>query len=39
MQRVFGTEDLSGTEWMLIIAVGAVIYGVVGIEKWFRRHP
>lgn len=36
MQRVFGTEDLGATEWMLIIAVCAVIYGVVGIEKRFQ---
>lgn len=33
MQRVFGTEDLGSTEWMLIIAVGVVIYSIVGIEK------
>lgn len=38
MQRVFGTEDLGATEWMLILAVGAIIYGVVGIEKWFQRR-
>jgi len=33
MQLMFGTEDLGGTEWMLIIAVGTVIYSVVGFEK------
>ena len=38
MQRVFGTEDLGGTAWLLIMAVGVVIYGVVGIEKWLQRH-
>jgi len=38
MQRVFGTEDVGSIEWMLIIAVGVVIYGVVGIEKRFQRR-
>ena len=33
MQLMFGTEDLGGTEWMLIIAVGTIIYSVVGFEK------
>jgi magnesium-transporting ATPase (P-type) len=38
MQRVFGTEDLGGTTWLLIMAVGVVIYSVVGIEKWLQRR-
>jgi cation-transporting P-type ATPase F len=37
MQRVFGTAALGGTEWMLIIAVGVVIYSVVDIEKRLVR--
>jgi magnesium-transporting ATPase (P-type) len=38
MQRVFGTEGLGGTAWLLIMAVGVVIYGAVGVEKWLHRH-
>lgn len=38
MQRVFGTEDLGGTAWLLIMAVGVVIYGVVEIEKRLQRR-
>ena len=38
MQRVFGTEGLGGTAWLLIMAVGVIIHGVVGIEKWLQRH-
>ena len=33
MQHVFGTADLGITEWMLILAVGVIIYVVVEIEK------
>lgn len=33
MQQLFGTEALGATEWLLIIAVSAAIYGIVGIEK------
>ncbi|MFQ6024164.1 MAG: cation-transporting P-type ATPase [Acidiferrobacterales bacterium] len=36
MQRAFRSAPLGLTEWWLIITVGFVIYGVVGIEKWFR---
>jgi cation-transporting ATPase F len=38
MQRVFGTEDPGGMAWLLIAAVGVVIYGVVGIEKWLQSR-
>jgi Ca2+-transporting ATPase len=38
MQRVFGTEGLGGTAWLLIMAVGVVIYGIVGVEKWLQRR-
>ncbi len=34
MQHVFGTASLGVTNWLLIIAVGVVIYIVVEIEKW-----
>ena len=34
MQHVFGTASLGVAEWMLIIAVGVVIYIAVEIEKW-----
>ncbi len=33
MQHLFGTASLGVTEWVLIIAVGAVIYIVVEMEK------
>ena len=33
MQHVFGTASLGVTEWLLIFAVGIVIYTVVEIEK------
>jgi Ca2+-transporting ATPase len=33
MQHMFGTASLGITEWMLIMAVGMVIYTVVEIEK------
>jgi len=33
MQHVFGTANVGVTEWMLIIAVGVIVYIVVEIEK------
>jgi len=36
MQLMFGTKDLGGAERMLIIAVGTIIYSVVGIRKGFN---
>ena len=33
MQHVFGTASLGVTEWLLIMAVGVVIYIVVEVEK------
>jgi Ca2+-transporting ATPase len=38
MQHVFGTASLGVTEWLLIFAVGVVIYVVVEIEKRFQQH-
>lgn len=37
MQKIFGTEGLGMTEWLLIIAVSVAIYGIVGIEKRTRQ--
>jgi len=37
MQQVFGTASLGVTEWMLIMAIGAVVFIVVEIEKWVTK--
>ena len=33
MQHVFGTASLGVTEWLLIIAIGMVVFVIVEIEK------
>ena len=38
MNRAFSSEPIGATEWFLILGVGALIYGIVGIEKWLRRR-
>ena len=37
MQQVFGTASLGVTEWMLIMAIGVVVFIVVEIEKWVTK--
>jgi len=37
MNHAFQSEPIGVFEWALVICVGAVIYGIVGIEKWIRR--
>ena len=43
MNQTFGTAPLGYREWGVTIAVGLVIYGIVGLEKLIRRrgigHP
>jgi len=39
MNRMFRSAPISGAHWLQIVAVGIVIYGVVGVEKWLRRRP
>lgn len=38
MNTLFGSAPLNIFEWSLILTGGFIIYGVVGIEKWLRRH-
>ncbi len=37
MNVAFGTAPIDGQTWALIAGVGAVVYAVVGTEKWLRR--
>ena len=36
MNRLFQTAPISGQAWLHILAVAAVAYSVVGVEKWIR---
>lgn len=38
MNRMFHSTPIGVVSWALIVAVGVVIYGVVGVEKWLRRR-
>jgi hypothetical protein len=38
MQRLFHTAALGADAWGRIVAVGLLIYVVVGSEKWLRRR-
>ncbi len=38
MNRLFGTEGLSLTGWLLVLGSGLIIYIVIGGEKAFRRR-
>ena len=38
MQKLFHTAALGVGAWTRIVAVGLVVYGVVGAEKWTRRR-
>jgi len=38
MNRMFHSEPIGMVEWLLILGVGAVIYGIVGVEKWLRHR-
>ncbi|WGS86655.1 cation-transporting P-type ATPase [Methylomonas sp. UP202] len=41
MQALFGSAPIGSEEWLLIVAVGWVIYAMVGLEKliWRRFNP
>ena len=38
MHAAFASAPIGATEWLWILAVGAIIYTVVGLEKWLRRR-
>jgi len=38
MNRVFGSEPIGVSEWLIISGTGVVIYAVVGVEKWIRNR-
>lgn len=38
MNRLFHTAPIDGPAWLLILAVAAGVYLVVGAEKWLRRQ-
>ncbi len=38
MNVAFATAPIGAGEWALVLAVGLVIYLVVGLEKWLRRR-
>jgi Ca2+-transporting ATPase len=38
MNRAFGSEPVGWLAWLLAIAVGMVIHGAVGADKWLRRR-
>jgi len=38
MNRMFGSEAIGLDEWLLIVAVGLLIYAVIGLEKLLGRH-
>jgi magnesium-transporting ATPase (P-type) len=38
MNQWFGSAPIGREEWLLIVAVGVVIYAVIGLEKWIVRR-
>jgi P-type Ca2+ transporter type 2C len=38
MQKIFGTTDLSLTQWVICIAVGSLVLWVIELVKIFRRR-
>lgn len=38
MNRMFQSAPIGLMSWAWIVAVGVVIYGVVGVEKWLQRR-
>jgi len=38
MNRIFGSQPISGKDWLMIIAISLLVYGVIGLEKWLRLH-
>jgi cation-transporting P-type ATPase F len=38
MHAAFASAPIGVTEWLWILSVGAIIYTVVGLEKWLRRR-
>ena len=38
MNRIFYSAPIGLSSWLLIVAVGAVIYTVVGFEKWLQKR-
>jgi Ca2+-transporting ATPase len=38
MNRMFQSAPIGAIEWCLILGVGALIYGIVGVEKSLRRR-
>jgi cation-transporting P-type ATPase F len=36
MNAIFSSEPIGMAAWMRVTAVGLVIYGVIGFEKWLR---
>ncbi|MFQ5756922.1 MAG: cation-transporting P-type ATPase, partial [Acidiferrobacterales bacterium] len=38
MNRMFQSAPIDLVSWAWIVAVGVVIYGVVGVEKWLQRR-
>ena len=38
MNQLFHTAPIGLLDWVHILAVGLVIYLVIGAEKTFRRH-
>ena len=37
MNAAFQSEPIGYLEWAMILSTGAIIYGIVGVEKWLRR--
>lgn len=38
MNRIFGSQPISGKDWLMIIAISLAVYAVIGAEKWLRLH-
>jgi len=38
MNRIFGSQPISGKDWLMIIAIALVVYTIIGLEKWLRLH-
>ena len=38
MHQIFGSEAIGGTEWLLVLGTGLIIYIVLGIEKVLTRR-
>jgi len=38
MNKIFHSSPIAGIDWLMIIVIAVVVYGIIGLEKWLRLH-